>query len=711
MRDDQSQPRNPETQGAAHPAAPAIGLLGAENIFGVLEGSAAIGRRVAFAGGVAQPLLLLAARIWLSQAIFVHQIMMMMRAEGFADVPSVGATLIRSVAPLLLATGLATRPVALLLVLGVGQDPSGIHLASPQATLLIWLMIGGAGQLSLDFLMRSGLARAPLWAVRAAGRLYAWSDIVGGLVLPTGTRLYLAVAIAGGTGFAMWHVPFTAELVTVPWWLLLLCWALFAGIATRPAALLLCALAPPVTISGVASDRFEITLLLLLLAATGAGRLSVDGAVAQWVATRLRMRDRADDAVPHVVVVGGGFGGLAAVRALRWTACRITLIDRRNHYLFQPLLYQVATAALSPADIALPIRSVLRDQRNVAVRLGEVIDVDQSAQHVVLQGERIPFDYLVLATGAQHSYFGRDEWGAHAPGLKSIEDATAMRSRMLLAFEQAEGQSDPAKRESWLTFVIVGGGPTGVELAGALAELARTGLEQEYRSIDPATARVILVQSAPRVLPAFSLVLSVHAERSLRELGVEVRIDAKVTRIDQDGVEIDGERVPARTVFWAAGVAASPAATWLGQAGDKSGRVIVDGNLAVPDCPGVFAIGDTAASNGWAGTGVPGLAPAAKQQGHHVAKVIQAAIEGKPAPSAFRYRHYGNLATIGRLAAVVEVHRLRLWGAPAWWLWGLAHVLLLAGGRNRATVVLNWLWAYLTYRHGTRLITRNTMDA
>jgi NADH dehydrogenase FAD-containing subunit len=286
-----------------------------------------------------------------------------------------------------------------------------------------------------------------------------------------------------------------------------------------------------------------------------------------------------------------------------------------------------------------------------------------------------------------------------------------MRSRMLLAFEQAESEEDAAKREAWLTFVVVGGGPTGVELAGALAELARTGLEKEYRAIDPATARVILVQSAPRILPAFSPVLSAHAERSLRDLGVDVRTDARVTHIDQDGVEIDGLRVAARTAFWAAGVAASPAAKWLGLAGDKSGRVVVDGNLAVHGCPGVFAIGDTAASDGWAGAGVPGLAPAAKQQGRHAADVIHSAIKGHLSPRAVEYHHYGNLATIGRLAAVVEVRWLRLWGAPAWWLWGLAHVSLLTGGRNRATVVLNWLWAYFTYRRGTRLITGNTMDA
>ncbi|HXA22494.1 MAG TPA: NAD(P)/FAD-dependent oxidoreductase [Acetobacteraceae bacterium] len=681
-----------------------------QHVSAALEGWVAVGRKVAIAGNIVHAFLLLAARVWLSQAIFVHQIMMMMRAEGFAEAPSAGATLIRSVAPVLLATGLATRPVTLILVLGVGQSLDRPHLAGPQTILLIWLLFGGAGPLSLDFLLRGGLARVPVWAVRAISRLYACGDAFGDFALPFGTRLYLALAIAGGTGFAMWPAPFTGELVTAPWSMLLLCWALMLGLATQPVALLLCALAPPIVLSGLAPDRFEIALLLLMLAAKGAGWLSLDGVAVRWARTGLRMRDHSAEAVPHVVVVGGGFGGIAAVRALRSTACRITLIDRRNHYLFQPLLYQVATAALSPADIAIPIRSILRDQRNVAVRLGEVVGVDNAACEVRLPEERIPFDYLIVATGARHSYFGQDEWAAHAPGLKSIEDATAMRSRMLLAFEQAESEEDPAKREAWLTFVVVGGGPTGVELAGALVELARTGLDQEYRAIDPATTRVILVQSAPRVLPAFSPVLSAHAERSLRELGVEVRTDARVAHIDREGVEIDGGRIAARTTFWAAGVAASPAAKWLGQAGDKSGRVLVDDNLGVHGCPRVFAIGDTAASNGWAGAGVPGLAPAAKQQGRHAANVIRAAIKGHPAPGAFRYRHYGNLATIGRLAAVVELRGLRLWGAPAWWLWGLAHVLLLAGGRNRAAVVLNWLWAYLTYRRGTRLITGNTMD-
>ncbi len=711
MRDVPSQPDRPEVAGATEIARLAAPELGVEHVAAVLEWWEAVRRGTVIAGGVAGAVLLLLARIWLSEALFVHQIMMMMRTDGFSEATSGGGMLIRSIGPLLLATGLVTRPMALLLVFGLSQHLSGAHLASPQIALLIWLIIGGAGPLSLDRLFSAGLARVPIWAVRSISRLYTASDALAELALPLGTRVYLAIAIAGGTGSAAWRAPFTGELVTAPWWTLLLCWALVLGLTTRPVALLLCALAPPTVLSVGAPHPFGITLMLLLLAAKGAGQLSLDALGSRWISTVLRMPGRKGDPVPHVVVVGGGFGGIAAVRRLRWTSCRITLIDRRNHYLFQPLLYQVATAALSPADIALPIRSILRDQRNVTVRLGEVVGVDYAAREILLTTDRISFDYLVLATGAQHSYFGRDEWAACAPGLKSIEDATAMRSRMLLAFEQAESEGDRAGREAWLTFVVVGGGPTGVELAGAVAELARTGLESEYRAIDPATARVILVQSAPRILPAFSSALSARAERSLRDLGVEVRTGAKVTDIDEDGVAIDGIRIAARTTFWAAGVAASPAAKWLGRAADKSGRVVVDSNLAVQDCVGVFAIGDTAASNGWAGASVPGLAPAAKQQGRYVASVIRAAIKGHSAPEAFQYCHYGNLATIGRLASVVEVRRLRLWGAPAWWLWGLAHVLLLAGGRNRATVVLNWLWAYLTYRRGSRLITRNTMDA
>ena len=630
-----------------------------------LERLVELRRSVCVPGHVAQAGLLLAARVWLSQAIFVHQVMMMMHAEAFAGAPPMGATVIRSVAPLLLAVGIFTRPLAVILALGIGLKGGASHLTALQTVLLIWLVAGGAGPLSVDFLLRSGLARVPIWTVRAFSRLYAWSDHFAEAALPFGTRLFFALAIGERISAAIWPAPITAEFLTEPWWTLLLCWALIFGVATRPVALLLCGLTPLIVHSGAVPDRFEVLLLLTLVAAKGAGRISLDDLIARWADATLRRRGWTDEAIPHVVVVGGGFGGIAAVRALRWTACRITLVDRRNHYLFQPLLYQVATAALSPADIAIPIRSIVRGQRNVVVRLGEVVGVDTVARQVLLANGQIPFDYLIIATGAQHSYFGRDDWSSYAPGLKSIEDATVMRSRMLRAFEQAETEDDPAKRLAWLTFVVVGGGPTGVELAGSLAELARTGLDQEYRVIDPVTARVILVQSAPRVLPTFAPQLSARGERSLRDLGVQVRTGAKVTHIDQDGVDIDGERIAARTTFWAAGVAASPAAKWLGQMADRSGRVVVSDDLSVPGCSGVFAIGDTAASNAWAGTMVPGLAPAAKQEGRHVAYVIRAAIKGRPSPGTFKYRHYGNLATIGRLAAVVELRWLHLWGAPA----------------------------------------------
>ena len=630
----------------------------------------------------------------------------MMHAESANGLPSAGETLLRSVAPMLLVTGLLTRPVALLLALGIGLD-AGVRLTWPDLLLLVWLAGGGAGKLSLDYLLRRGLSTVPIWAVRAGNGLYAQCDAVARVALPFVTRLGLAFVIADGSGFAGWAIPGTGAEVTAPWWVLLACWALVLGLATRLAALVLGVLTLA-AFSGAIPGHFGVVMLLALVAAGGAGPLSLDALLLRWIDHASRRR-AATGTLPHVVVVGGGFGGLAVVRALRRTACRITLVDRSNHTLFQPLLYQVATAALSPADIALPIRSILRGQRNVAVRLGEVIGIDPVAREVILAQGRIAYDKLVLATGARHSYFGKDAWAAYAPGLKSIDDATAMRGRMLLAFERAEGAADTAERAALLTFVIVGGGPTGVELAGAMAEFARTGLDMEFSVIDPASARVILVQSADRVLPVFSAVQSARAERVLRALGVEVRTGARVTQVDQDGVTIDSERLAARTVFWAAGVAASPAAHWLSQPGDAAGRLVVGDDLSVAEYPGIYAIGDTAASKGWDGMPVPGLAPAATQQGRHVADVLRATIEGRVNPGPFRYRHHGNLATVGRMAAVAELRGLNLWGAPAWWFWGAVHVVLLAGGRNRAVVVLNWLWAYLTYKRSTRLITGNDL--
>jgi len=409
--------------------------------------------------------------------------------------------------------------------------------------------------------------------------------------------------------------------------------------------------------------------------------------------------------MPRVLIVGGGFAGVATAKALRNTSCRVTLIDQRNYYLFQPLLYQVATAGLSPADIAGPIRGLFRDQPNVRVVLGAVTDVDVGTREVIIRDVRVPYDYLVIAAGARHSYFGHDEWAPFAPGLKQIDDAISIRSRLLFAFEQAENAESAAVQREMLTFVIVGGGPTGVELAGAIAELAHHGLAHEFRAIDPSKARVILMQAGPRILPTFPESLSRRAAAALTTLGVEVVTDSAVERIDDQGVVVSGCRVAARSVFWAAGVMASPAAQWLKAEADRAGRVKVVKDLSVPGLPNVFAIGDTALSNGWNGNPVPGLASAAKQQGCYVASVIKARIERRPPPAPFRYRHAGSLATVGRKAAVAEFGRLRLFGAPAWWVWGLVHVLFLSGMRNRMVVALEWFWAYLTYRPSTRLIT------
>jgi NADH:ubiquinone reductase (H+-translocating) len=407
---------------------------------------------------------------------------------------------------------------------------------------------------------------------------------------------------------------------------------------------------------------------------------------------------------PRVVIVGAGFGGLSAAMALRHAPVDVTVIDKRNYHLFQPLLYQVATAGLSPADIAAPIRSILHRQRHTRVIMGKVAGVDVVRREVELENDRVGYDYLVLATGARHAYFGRDEWEAFAPGLKKIEDATDIRRRILLAFERAETTPDEAERKALLTFLVVGGGPTGVELAGAISELAHKALARDFRSIDTREARVILIEAGPRLLAAFPESLSEVARQSLGKLGVEVRLGQPVMQCDEAGVLVGNERIPARTVIWAAGVAASPAAKWLGAEKDRTGRVKVGPDLAVPGHPEIFAIGDTALALDAMGKSLPGIAPVAKQQGIYVAEVIRARI-GKRTPPPFRYRHAGNLATIGRKAAVVDLGRVRLTGFPAWVLWSLAHVYFLIGFRNRFVVSASWAWAYMTYQRGARLIT------
>jgi NADH dehydrogenase len=408
------------------------------------------------------------------------------------------------------------------------------------------------------------------------------------------------------------------------------------------------------------------------------------------------------------VIVGAGFGGLAAATGLGKAPVEVTVIDRRNHHLFQPLLYQVATAGLSPADIAQPIRAILGYQSNASALLGRVIGVDHAAREVLTGDRRVAYDYLIVATGARHAYFGHDEWEAIAPGLKSIEDATDIRRRILLAFERAEAASDPDERRALLTFVLVGGGPTGVELAGAIAELAKRALTADFRSIDSRQTRVVLVEAGPRLLPVMPERLSAKAKRALERLGVEVRLGQPLTGCDAEGAMLGDEKIAARTILWAAGVAASPAASWLEAEKDRAGRVKVEPDLTLPGHPEIFVIGDTAAATDAAGKPLPGIAPAAKQAGEYVARVIRARAAGRAAPPPFHYRHLGNLATIGRHAAVADFGWLRLSGRLAWLLWGAVHIFFLIGFRNRIVVLLDWLWSYLTFQRGARLITGPT---
>jgi NADH dehydrogenase len=408
---------------------------------------------------------------------------------------------------------------------------------------------------------------------------------------------------------------------------------------------------------------------------------------------------------PRIVIIGAGFGGLAVARGLARAPAEIILIDRQNHHLFQPLLYQVATAGLSPADIAWPVRHLMRRQANAQVLMADVTGLDVSRKSVLVGGKPVAYDLLVLATGATHGYFGHDEWAAHAPGLKTIDDAIAIRRRILLAFERAEMAADPADAARLLTVAIVGGGPTGVELAGAIAELARRALARDFRAIDPQQARVLLIEAGPRLLAGFPEPLSRYTETALARLGVDVRLGVPVTRCGADGIRIGAEHVQAGTIVWAAGVTASAAARWLGVEPDRAGRVPVTAALQAPGHADVWVIGDTAAARNPDGTTLPGIAPVAKQQGDYVARAIAARIAGRAPLPPFRYRDRGLLATVGRKAAVIAWRSLRLSGWPAWWLWGAAHVYFLVSARNRLIVVTQWLWSYAFFERGARLIT------
>ncbi len=412
------------------------------------------------------------------------------------------------------------------------------------------------------------------------------------------------------------------------------------------------------------------------------------------------------NALPHVVIVGAGFAGLQVAKRLDRSGLVVTVVDRCNHHLFQPLLYQVATAGLSPADITSPIRSLLQDKKNTTVLLAEVIGVDLQQRQVHLKGEdSISYDYLVLATGARHSYFGQDQWEAQAPGLKSITDAINIRRRILLAFEAAEKESDPEKQCAWLNFVIVGAGPTGVELAGSIAELARRVLARDFRHINPQLARVVLLEGGAEILASFPQQLRDKAEASLNHLGVEIFKNSLVTHIDDCGVRIGEQPIAAKTVIWAAGVMASPVGRWLGVETDAQGRVPVRDDLTIAGDDRVFVIGDVARLADASGQPLPGVAPVAMQQGVYVARQLHARIHGKRLTTPFRYLNRGNLATIGRSAAIADLGWLRLSGFVAWVVWMAVHIFFLIGFRNRFLVFFQWAWAYFTFQRGARLIT------
>jgi NADH dehydrogenase/putative oxidoreductase len=662
-------------------------------------------------GGAAEraaaPVVDLLVRLALAKAFFAPG---MFPGIGAADFPTAWPIIVvQVIGPVLMAIGLLVRPVALLmLVLTLRAQFSGAvqdeHLF--WAASFGWYVVHGPASLSLDRLLSNGMRHSPLplatraiaagdWVKRAIGPLYVLA-----------LRLWLAAALAGP---ALNHAMLPAmQNGMLPSRLLIIGAALLAvGLGTPVVAAVLFVAGSGMAMAG--SDHgmtISEPLLLALLGASGAGRYSLDHLIGGWARRAVRLH--AD--LLHVVIVGAGFGGMACAEGLRHEPVRVTLIDRENYHLFQPLLYQVATAALSPADITTPVRAAFRDHARLRVLRGTVTAVDAAARRVTADGRAIAYDTLVLATGATHGYFGREEWAVYAPGLKSVPDATRIRSRILDAFEKAEATEDAVLQRKLLTFLICGAGPTGVEMAGAIAELAHKGVAKDFRNFDPASARILLLQAGPRVLPQFDERLSAFARSSLDALGVEVHTDSRVELIDGNGVVVNGERIVAGTVLWAAGVVASPASAWLGAEADQAGRIKVGPDLSVPGFPDIFAIGDTALSLAWDGQPVPGLAPAAKQGGAYVASVLRARLRGRKTPPPFRYRHQGSLATIGRKSAVADFGWVKVTGATAWWLWGAVHILFLVGVRNRLSVMLGWVWSYFTFDVGVRLITETGAD-
>jgi NADH dehydrogenase FAD-containing subunit len=661
---------------------------------------------------LARPAVDLGIRLYLAQAFVMSSVMTMAAGHATTNGAMMSATAMAAsggLGGLFISLGLFTRIAAAgLLVSALAQNSGGGGFSIFVIALLGWYSLRGPEALSIDRALALGIRASALPFSGPVMRLLDTLREVAAPAYLTVARWWLAAALAGFAFLPDW-VP-ADPFGLLPRGLALACALLLAIGLALPVLLPLLALGlAGMQAMGFAdgSHLYLILFVTVVLLHRG-GLLTIDAKIAERLHAHF-LFDRPHDTVPsdwpHVVIVGAGFGGLACAAKLRALPVRVTLIDRHNYHVFQPLLYQVATAGLSPADVATPIRGLFLDDRHISVRLGTVTGVDTQGKRVAIGDQSLNYDYLVLATGAAHSYFGRDDWAPFAPGLKRIEDGVAVRSDVLKAFERAEASTDAHEQRKLLTFVVIGGGPTGVELAGAIAELAKIGLAQHFRAIDPASARIILVQAGDRVLPAFPKTLSARAKASLEQLGVEVLVNSRVTAIDDGGVSIGETRIETVTVLWAAGVVASPAAEWIATARDAAGRVIVGNDLGVAGHHDVFAIGDTSASTGWNGKPVPGLAPAAKQGGMYVAGVIRARLEDAAPPPPFRYRHMGSLATIGRKSAVADFGFVQLSGSLAWWLWGAIHVAFLVGVRNRVSVILNWMWCYLSFRLSVQLIT------
>jgi NADH dehydrogenase len=691
---------------------------------------------IQFLGRTAWPVVDLIVRFWIAMPAIVSGLLMandwntaLMLAINEYPIPwldprteALLGIVVQLAGGISLLLGLGTRLGALaIVVLNVATQVYYVTLDLNlfRVALAMGYVFRGPGPLSFDSLLIKGLSRSPIpVAAPLAGFLNETRTLLSA-TYRFGLRVWLALALLMSSSVAsstlghvaaslsLW-VPSASANALFAGAAPLLAFPLGLGVATRLIAVLaLCAIGYSEMMAADFSMFWTLGMALLLV--SGPGALSLDGMILSVLKRRFPQLDGKPafslEGLPRVVIIGAGFGGIACARALRHTPVQVTLIDRHNYHLFQPLLYQVATAALSPGDIAVPIRSMFRDQFNTRVLLGNVTDIDARRQQVILQDLTVPFDYLVVASGATHSYFGKDAWARFAPGLKGVDDATAIRRRVLEAFERAEIAKSEAERQHLLNFVVVGAGPTGVELAGAIAELARFGMGKDFRNIDPSAANILLVQAAPRILPTFPEELSRRAQQSLERIGVKVLLNRMVQNVDAEGVIIADERTYSKSVLWAAGVVASPAAKWLKAESDGAGRVKVESDLSVPNLRNVFVIGDAAASDAWHGRPVPGLAPAAKQGGVYIAKLITARVLGISEPVPFAYHHLGSLATIGRKSAVADFGWIRLGGPFAWWLWGLAHLVFLVGGRNRSAVVLNWAWSYFSFRASARLIT------